>query len=89
MIDDNYQARIEELKKVSALDLPAKILEFELTDGQSAFEIFDKLSAQFAKEDFLENVVEPTFCAMIDGILDMSCFKGVTRKLGLTAQRVC
>ena len=88
MIDDNYQARIEVLKKVSALDLPAKILEFELTDGQSAFEIFDKLSAQFAKEDFLENVVEPTFCAMIDGILDMSCFKGVTRKLGLTAQRV-
>lgn len=88
MIDNNYRARIEELQRASALDLPALIMKFELSDGQSAFEIYDKISSQLAKEELLESVVDPSICVMIDSVLEMPCFKGVSRKMGLSARRM-
>lgn len=83
-----FETNIENLKKASPLQLPQKIMEIELHDQETAFDIFDKVSAQFAKEDLMDNIVNPSICTIIDGVLALPCFSGAYRKLGLSAQRV-
>ena len=84
----DFQSRIEELKKASPLDIPAKLEEIELHDEESAFDIYEKISAKFAQEDLMDNIVNPSICTVIDGVLALPCFRGVSRKVGLSAQRV-
>lgn len=85
---DEFKEKIESLKKASPLDIPSKLMEFELHDQETAFELFDRISSRFEKEDLMENVVNPSVCTIIDGVLALPCFKGITRKMGLSAQRV-
>lgn len=84
----NFSQRIQELRDSSPLDIPSKLVEFELHDKDSAYEVFDKLSEQFQKEDLIDNIVNPSICTIVDGVLAMPCFKGATRKMGLSAQRI-
>lgn len=84
----DFQAQIEELKKASPLSIPSKLIDIEFHDQETAFELYDKISAKFAKEDLMDNVVNPSICTVIDGVLAMPCFKGINRKMGLSAQRV-
>ena len=84
----DFQAQIEELRKASPLSVPSKLIELEFHDQETAFEIYDKISAQFEKEDLIDNIINPTICTVIDGILALPCFNGAGQKVGLSAQRV-
>lgn len=84
----DFQTQIEELKNASPLQIPSLIKDIELHDQETAFELYDKISAQFAKEDLIDNIVNPSICTIIDGILALPCFHGASRKVGLSAQRV-
>lgn len=85
---EDFQQRIQSLKEASILDIPSKLMEFELHDEKAAYEVFDELSATFQKEDLVDNVVTPSICTVVDSVLALPCFKGATRKMGLSAQRV-
>ena len=39
-------------------------------------------------EEIIDNVVTPVLSTVVDSVLAMKCFKGVYRKMGLSAQRV-
>ena len=84
----NFQTRIEELRNASPLQIPSILKDIELHDQETAFELYDKISTQFAKEDLIDNIVNPSICTVIDGVLALPCFRGASRKLGLSAQRV-
>ena len=53
---EDFQAQIDKLRKASPLSIPSQIVELELHDQETAFELYDKVSAQFAKEDLMDNV---------------------------------
>ena len=80
--------KIEELRNASPLQIPSIIKDIELHDQETAFDLYDKISAQFAKEDMIDTIVNPSICTVIDGVLALPCFQGVSRKVGLSAQRV-
>lgn len=84
----DFSERIAEIKASSPLDLPSKLEDIELHDKESAFELYDRISAQLNKEDLIENVVDPFILVVVDSILDLPCFKGITGRMGLSAQRV-
>ena len=79
---------IEKIKNASPLELPYVIMETELHDKQSAYEIYEEVSKTFEGEGIIDNVVTPVFATVVDGVLSLRCFKGVSRKMGLSAQRV-
>lgn len=85
---DDFSKKIDELKKASPLDIPSKVMEFELHDQETAFEFYDRISSKFEKEDLVDNVINPSVCTIIDGVLALPCFNGASRKMGLSAQRV-
>lgn len=80
--------QIEKIKKASPLELPYIIMETELHDKQSAYELYEEVSKTFDGEGIIDNVVAPVITTMVDGVLAMPCFRGVSRKLGLSSQRV-
>ena len=51
---EEFQQRIQSLKEASILDIPSKLMEFELHDEKAAYEVFDELSATFQKILFQE-----------------------------------
>ena len=83
-INDN----IERIRNASPLDLPQAILDIELYDQETAQDLFDKIHAEFGKEDIIDNVVTPVFTSIIDGVLAHPKFKGFAAKSGLSAQKV-
>lgn len=84
----DIEQSIEKIKNASPLELPYVIMETELHDKQTAYQIYDEVSKTFEGEGIIDNVVTPVLATMIDGVLSMKCFKGVSRKMGLSAQRV-
>ena len=70
------------------MDFASKVMEFELNNQESAFELYDRISAEFEREDLMDNIINPSLCTVIDGVLALPCFKGISRKMGLSAQRV-
>lgn len=80
--------QIEKIKKASPLELPYIIMETELHDKQSAYELYEEVSKTFDGEGIIDNVVAPVITTIVDGVLAMPCFRGVSRKLGLSSQRV-
>lgn len=79
---------IERLKTSSPLDLPKAIIETELHDRLSAKDLFDEVNAQFDRESVETDVIMPVFTTIADSILDLKCFHGMTKKLGLTSSRI-
>lgn len=63
-------------------------MEAELYDQQSSYELYEEVSKTFEGEGIIDNVVTPVITTMVDGVLAMKCFKGASRKMGLSAQRV-
>ncbi|MBR6840857.1 MAG: hypothetical protein IKM77_00935 [Prevotella sp.] len=82
---DNIEQRI---KNASPLDLPQTLLDIELYNQETAQDLFDKVHAEFEKEDIIDNVVTPVFTSIIDGFLAHPKFKGLASKSGLSAQKV-
>ena len=83
-----FDKQIERIKKASPLELPYIIMETELHDKKSAYELYEDVSKTFEGEGIIDNVVAPVITTMIDGVLAMRCFRGVSRKMGLSSQRV-
>ena len=84
----DIEQSLEKIKNASPLELPYVIMETELHDKQTAYEIYDEVSKSFEGEGIIDNVVTPVIATLIDGVLAMKCFKGVSRKMGLSTQRV-
>lgn len=87
-MNNNTKKNIERIKNASLLDLPQTILDAELYDQETAQDLFDKVHAEFDKEDIIDNVVTPVFTSIIDGFLAHPKFKGLASKSGLSAQKV-
>lgn len=84
----NIDNSIEKIKSASPLELPYVIMETELHDKKSSYEIYEEVSKTFEGEGIIDNVVTPVLSTVVDSVLAMKCFKGVSRKMGLSAQRV-
>lgn len=87
-MDKQFEEQIKQLQTASPLEIPYIIEDIELRDKQSAYELFDKICQEFDKESTIDNVVNPVISTVIDGVLALKCFKGISSKLGLSAQRV-
>ena len=85
---EEVKQQIENLENVSVLDMPNVIKKMELYDKKTVSDIFEEVSREFGKEDSIDNIVTPVFTTMIDSILQLPCFKGITSRLGLSANRV-
>lgn len=83
-----FDKQIEKIKKASPLELPYILMETELHDKQSAFELYEDVSKTFDGEGIIDNVVTPVITTLVDGVLSLRCFRGVSRKMGLSSQRV-
>ena len=84
----NIDNSIEKIKSASPLELPYVIMETELHDKKTSYEIYEEVSKTFEGEGIIDNVVTPVLSTVVDSVLAMKCFKGVSRKMGLSAQRV-
>ena len=82
------QNQFEKIKTASPLDLPKAIMDTELYDRQSAKDVFDEINANFERDSMESNVIMPVFTTIIDALLELKFFRGITKKLGLTAGRV-
>lgn len=85
---EDFKQQIERIKNASPLKLPSIIQEVELHDKKSASEIYDEFSKRFENEGIIDNVVTPVIGTFVDAVLEMRCFRGASRKMGLTAQRI-
>lgn len=79
---------IAKIKSASPLELPKVIRETELHDQETSYEIYEEVSKTFEGEGIIDNVVTPVLSTVVDSVLAMKCFKGVSRKIGLSAERV-
>ena len=61
----------------------------ELYDAQRAKDLFDDVNEQFDRASMEENIILPVFTTITDAILDLECFHGVTKKLGLSFKSSC
>ena len=84
----NIDNSIEKIKSASPLELPYVIMETELHDKKTSYEIYEEVSKTFEGEGIIDNVATPVLSTVVDSVLAMKCFKGVSRKMGLSAQRV-
>ena len=80
--------QLNKIKTASPLDLPGVLINMELYDRQSAKDLFDEINEKFDSESMESNVIMPVFTTVADAILDLKCFRGITKKLGLTSNRV-
>jgi len=80
--------QINKIKTASPLDLPQILIDMELYDKQRAKDLFDEVNEKFDRESMETNVIMPVFTTITDAILDLKCFRGMTKKLGLTSNRV-
>ena len=79
----NIDNSIEKIKSASPLELPYVIMETELHDKKTSYEIYEEVSKTFEGEGIIDNVVTPVLSTVVDSVLAMKCFKGVSRKMGL------
>lgn len=63
-------------------------MQLEQYDCETAMELFDRINREFDKEDLMNNVLTPVTTTIIDSLLMLPVFKGITRKLGLSANRI-
>jgi hypothetical protein len=84
----NFDENLNKIKNASPLELPYLIMETELHDKKSAYEVYDEISKQFEGESIIDNVVTPVIATIIDSVLSLRKFRGFSTKLGLSAQRV-
>lgn len=82
------EKEINAIKNASPLDLPKVLINMELYDAQRAKDLFDDVNEQFDRASMEENIILPVFTTITDAILDLECFHGVTKKLGLSSNRV-
>ena len=82
------EKEINAIKKASPLDLPKVLINMELYDAQRAKDLFDEINEQFNRTSMEENIILPIFTTITDAILDLKCFRGVTKKLGLSSNRI-
>lgn len=82
---EDFQKKINE---ASPLEVPFLLMELEQYDCESAQEMFERINKDFQKEDMINNVVTPVMTTIVDSLLMLPFFKGVTRKLGLNTNRV-
>ena len=80
--------QINKIKTASPLELPNVLINMELYDRQSAKDLFNEINEKFDSESMETNVIMPVFTTITDAILDLKCFRGITKKLGLTSNRV-
>lgn len=72
----------------SPLEVPYLLMQLEQYDCETAMELFDRINREFDKEDLMNNVLTPVTTTIIDSLLMLPVFKGITRKLGLSANRI-
>lgn len=82
---NTFQDRIS---KASPLEVPYLLMELEQYDRETAIDLFDKINREFDREDILNSVLTPVTTTIIDSLLMLPVFKGFTRKLGLSANRI-
>ena len=80
--------QINRIKTASPLGLPQVLIDMELYDKQRAKDLFNEVNEKFDRESMETNVIMPVFTTITDAILDLKCFRGLTKKLGLTSNRV-
>ena len=78
----------DRIKQASPLELPFAIMEAELYDQQSALEAYEEASRSFEGDGLLDNVLNPIFAFVIDGLLGCKFLKSATRKTGLNGQTI-
>ena len=64
----------DRIKNASPLELPYVLMEAELYDQQSSYELYEEVSKTFEGEGIIDNVVTPVITTMVDGVLAMKCF---------------
>lgn len=80
--------QINKIRTASPLDLPQVLINMELYDKQRAKDLFNEVNEKFDSESMETNVMMPVFTTLSDAILDLKCFRGMTKKLGLTSNRI-
>lgn len=78
----------ERMDKASPLEVPYLLMELEQYDCETAIGLLDKIHREFDREDMMNNVLNPVTTTIIDSLLMLPVFKGFTRKLGLSANRI-
>lgn len=78
----------ERMDKASPLEVPYLLMELEQYDCETAIGLLDKINREFDREDMMNNVLNPVTTTIIDSLLMLPVFKGFTRKLGLSANRI-
>lgn len=82
---DSFQNKIRE---ASPLEVPYLLMQLEQYDCESAQELLAQINLQFEKDGMIDNVVNPVMTTIVDSLLMLPVFKGFSRKLGLSANRV-
>lgn len=63
-------------------------MEAELHDEQSALEAYEEASRSFEGNGLLDNVLNPVFAFLMDGLLGCKLLKNATRNAGLNGQTI-
>ena len=71
----------DRIRLASPLELPNVIMETELHDQKTAFEVFEEASRSLSGEGIEENILIPVMSTIVDGILTLKVFQGVSAKL--------
>ena len=89
-MDNIDKKNIEErIRNATQLELVHVLQEAELYDAQKTKEVLDNIHLEFSSGGHLmEEIGLPVFTSMIDGLFELKCFKGFSRKLGLSSSRV-
>lgn len=88
-MDNDRKKAIEQLRSSSPLETTKILQQMELYDRESSQKIIDEVYQQFASGDNIKDeILNPVFMSVIDGILEATAAGRTARKKGLTASRV-
>lgn len=86
---DNKIKLEDSIRNASPLELTKVLQKVELYDAQNTKTILDNIYSEFSSGGHLmEEIGLPIFTSVVDGLFELKCFKGFSRKLGLSSSRV-
>ncbi|WP_203462563.1 hypothetical protein [Bacteroides xylanisolvens] len=78
----------KKITNASPLEIPSLLMQLEQYDCETAEEMLNRINTDFQKEELIDNVVTPVMTSIVDALLMLPMFKGITQKIGLNANRV-
>lgn len=70
----------KKITNASPLEIPSLLMQLEQYDCETAEEMLNRINTDFQKEELIDNVVTPVMTSIVDALLMLPMFKGITQK---------